>query len=81
MQIVYFSHRFKIIQFLFTCIEEMTVSDVLFLNRLKYEKTIDDHEKMIAKLEENIEAYRVKIDDKNNKHEIQVRSVWSFFFA
>ncbi|XP_028400049.1 coiled-coil domain-containing protein 158-like [Dendronephthya gigantea] len=40
-------------------------------NRLKYEKTIDDHEKVIATLEENIEAYRVELHDKNKKHEIQ----------
>ena len=41
-------------------------------NRLKYEKTIGENERMIVSLEENIKSYRVKLDEKNKQHEMQV---------
>ncbi len=50
----------------------MPILKIEIFNRLRYEKTISDHERMIASLEENIRASRVDMDEKTRQYEIQV---------
>ena len=44
----------------------------IFFNRLRYEKTISDHERIISSLEENVNTSRAELDEKTKQHEIQV---------
>ncbi|CAB3994582.1 Hypothetical predicted protein [Paramuricea clavata] len=40
-------------------------------SRLRYEKTISDHERIISSLEENVNTCRAELDEKTKQHEIQ----------